>query len=57
MAADGDRDFLRDRTKPNAAAFGTLSKRTRRLVEAYVKAPCAPLPGEASIFRTRGFAP
>lgn len=54
---DGDWGFLRERTKTNEAAFGTLSRRTRRLVETYVKGLGVTLLDDAPIFRTRGFAP
>lgn len=55
--ADGAWGFLIDRTKSREAAFGTLSPRTRRLIEAYVADLGVTLLDDAPIFRTRGFAP
>jgi hypothetical protein len=54
---DGTWGFLIDRTKSGEAAFGTLSNRTRRLVETYVADLGVILLDDAPIFRTRGFAP
>jgi len=57
VASGQDWGFLIDRTKTGEAAFGTLSKRTRRLVETYVAGLGFELMDTAPIFRTRGHAP
>lgn len=49
--------FLIARTKSREAAFGTLSKRTQRLVLAYVEGLGVTLLDDAPIFRSRGFTP
>lgn len=57
QTADGAWGFLIDRTKSREAAFGTLSPRTRRLIEAYIDDLGVTLLEDAPIFRTRGFIP
>jgi hypothetical protein len=57
MQAGGEWGFLIDRTKTGEAAFGTLSRRTQRLVLAYLESLGVTLLDDAPIFRTRGYAP
>lgn len=58
VTADGhDIGFLTDRTKTGAAAYGTLSKRTQRMVRAYLAGLDYDLHDNAAIFRTKGYAP
>jgi len=52
-----DWGFMIDRTKTGEPAFGTLSRRTQRLVQTYVAGLGFELLDSAPIFRTRGFAP
>lgn len=52
-----DWGFLIDRTKTGEPAFGTLSRRTQRLVLAYIADLGVTLLDDAPIFRSRGFAP
>lgn len=54
---DSDWGFLIGRTKTGEPAFGTLSRRTQRLIETYVRELGVTLLDDAPIFRTRGFAP
>ena len=49
--------FLLKRAKTGEPALGTLSRRTRKLVEAYVAGLGYELHDEAPIFRSRGYAP
>lgn len=49
--------FLIERTKSGESAFGTLSPRTQRLVQAYVASLGVTLLDDAPIFRSRGFTP
>jgi len=52
-----DMVFIIHRTKTTEAAIGTLSKRTQRLVEAYIQTLPFDLHDDAPIFRTKGYAP
>lgn len=54
---DGDWGFLIGRTKTGEPAFGTLSKRTQRLIEAYIADLGVTLLDDAPIFRSRGYTP
>ncbi|WP_139198804.1 hypothetical protein [Devosia sp. YR412] len=49
--------FLIERAKTSENAIGTLSRRTQRLVEAYIRSLPYDLHEEAPIFRTKGYAP
>jgi hypothetical protein len=49
--------FLINRTKSGEPAFGTLSRRTQRLVLAYIERLGVTLLDDAPIFRSRGFTP
>ena len=49
--------FLIERTKSGESAFGTLSRRTQRLVLAYIEFLGVTLLDDAPIFRSRGYAP
>ncbi|RWF66889.1 hypothetical protein [Mesorhizobium sp.] len=49
--------FLISRTKSGESAFGTLSRRTQRLVLAYVAELGVTLLDDAPIFRSRGYEP
>jgi hypothetical protein len=49
--------FLIARTKSGESAFGTLSRRTQRLVLAYVAELGVTLLDDAPIFRSRGYEP
>jgi len=53
----GDWAFRIDRTKSGEAAIGILSRRTKRLVEAYLEGLPYDLMDHAPIFRTKGYAP
>lgn len=57
MQTGEDWGFLITRAKSGEAAFGTLSRRTQRLVLAYVDGLGVTLLDDAPIFRTRGFTP
>ncbi|WP_163269683.1 hypothetical protein [Chelativorans alearense] len=57
MSLGNDWAFVIQRGKTNEAAFGILSKRTRRLVEAYVADLDFELLDTAPIFRTKGYVP
>lgn len=57
IQAGAEWGFQIDRTKSGEAAFGTLSRRTQRLVLAYVDQLGVTLLDDAPIFRTRGHAP
>lgn len=52
-----DMAFMIERGKTGESALGILSRRTQRLVEAYVASLPYALHDDAPIFRTRGFAP
>jgi len=54
--ADGDWGFAIKRGKTGEDAFGFLTRRTRRLVEAYIKSLNCALRDDAPIFRTKGYA-
>jgi hypothetical protein len=54
VALGGSWGFRVERTKTGEAALGTLSTRTRKLVEAYVAQLGFDLHDDAPIFRTRG---
>ena len=49
--------FLIERTKTSENAIGTLSRRTQRLVEAYIRSLPYDLHEDAPMFRTKGYAP
>lgn len=49
--------FLTDRTKTGVSAYGTLSRRTERMVRAYLAGLDYTLHEDAPIFRTKGYAP
>lgn len=49
--------FRIDRTKSGEAAIGILSRRTKRLVEAYLEGLPYDLMDNAPIFRTKGYTP
>ncbi len=53
----GDWAFRIDPTKSGEAAIGILSRRTKRLVEAYLEGLPYELMDNAPIFRTKGYAP
>lgn len=55
--AGGDWGFLIKRGKTSETAFGILTPRVRRLVEAYISSLDYTLHDDAPIFRTKGFAP
>lgn len=57
VQAGDDWGFLINRTKSGEPAFGTLSRRTQRLVLAYVDGLGVTLLDDAPIFRSRGFTP
>lgn len=57
MQAGHDWGFLINRTKSGEPAFGTLSRRTQRLILAYIESLGVTLLDDAPIFRTRGFTP
>lgn len=57
VSSGADMAFLIGRSKTGVPALGILSRRTRRLVEAYVETLDFALHEDAPIFRTRGFAP
>lgn len=57
VSSGADMAFLIGRSKTGVPALGILSRRTRCLVEAYVKSLSFTLHEDAPIFRTRGFLP
>lgn len=57
VQAGGDWGFLINRTKSGEPAFGTLSRRTQRLILAYVDGLGVTLLDDAPIFRSRGHTP
>ena len=57
VASGHEWGFLIDRTKTGEAAYGTLSRRSRRLVETYISELGFELLETAPIFRTRGHIP
>lgn len=57
LVSDSDMAFAIERGKTEEAGFGILSRRTRRLVEAYIAALPFELLDDAPIFRTRGYTP
>ncbi len=57
MTAAGQWGFLIKRGKTGEDAFGTLSARTQRLLEAYIAGFGYELHDDAPIFRSRGYAP
>jgi hypothetical protein len=57
VEADGQWGFLIKRGKTGEDAFGFLTRRTRRLVEAYIASLDYALHEDAPIFRTKGYAP
>jgi hypothetical protein len=56
-ASGSDWVFRIDRTKTGEPAYGTLSRRTQRMVQTYVRGLGFELLDSAPIFRTRGFVP
>lgn len=52
-----DWGFLTERAKTGEAVFGSLSRRTQRMVLAYIDSLGVTLLDDAPIFRTRGYAP
>lgn len=57
VQAGDDWGFLINRAKSGEPAFGTLSRRTQRLVLAYIDGLGVTLLDDAPIFRSRGFTP
>lgn len=57
VSAGDDWGFLTARGKTTMTAFGIMSRRTRRLVQAYIAGLDYDLHDDAPIFRTRGAAP